>query len=424
MAALHAILASIGTDGDVYPFVALGAVLRRRGYRVTMVANEPFRPVAAEHDLEFAALISAEETHEVLSHPDFWHPLKGAWVVSRWGTRFVGRQYALLAELTAGEGTVLVASPAVAAARLIQEKLSKPLATVLLQPWIVPSLHAPPVMPAGLTLPRGTPRLLGAMYFRLIDGIGDALVGRAINRVRAHLGLGHMRRIFRWWFSPQLVIGLFPEWYGPPQADWPPQIRLAGFPMSDGRADIGLPASLEQFLDAGEPPIAFTFGTGMMHGAKLFAAAVQACRRIGVRGVLVTKYRRQLPRSLPPSVHHCQFAPFLRLFPKCAAVVHHGGVGTVAKALGAGTPQLVLPLAFDQLDNAMRVARLGAGEWLSYRQRSPAHIAGALSRLITPEARERNRRIARRFSDNDALETAADWVEACASGNASITAET
>src|SRR5436305_6257835 len=99
----------------------------------------------------------------------------------------------------------------------------------------------------------------------------------------------------------------------------------------------------------------------MAHGAAFFRAAVRACEGTGARGLLLTRYPGRLPARLPPSVRHVPFAPFRRLLPLCRAVVHHGGVGTTAAALAAGTPQLVLPLAWDQPDNAAPVRRLGCG---------------------------------------------------------------
>ena len=155
----------------------------------------------------------------------------------------------------------------------------------------------------------------------------------------------------------------------------------------------------------------FTFGTGMRHASGLFRAAVAACRLLGARGLLLTGHAEQLPADLPASVRHVDFAPFQELFPRCAAVVHHGGVGTVARALAAGTPQLVLPHAFDQDDNAVRVKRLGAGDWLQSNRRSGLHIARALARLMTPEVRVRYHATAAHFGDVDGLEAAAALVE-------------
>jgi rhamnosyltransferase subunit B len=97
--------------------------------------------------------------------------------------------------------------------------------------------------------------------------------------------------------------------------------------------------------------------------------------------------------------------------PLCAAVVHHGGIGTTARALAAGTPQLVLPLAWDQPDNAARVCRLGAGRSLGGRHRSAARLAEALVELLKPEAQTRSRALSTRFGDDDVFERAAVWLE-------------
>jgi rhamnosyltransferase subunit B len=410
---MHAILATIGTDGDVFPYIGLGAKLRARGHRVTLATHEPFRALAESHGFAFAPLVSDEETRVFLNNPDTWHPLKGPAVLARWGAGLIGRQYAVLAELAKDPDAVLAASIGVAAARLVQEKMSRPLASILLQPWMIISVFAPPIMPAGLTLPRWAPRLFGNLYWRAVDAVGAFLMGGPLQRVRAGLGLPPVQRMFQWLPSPQLVIGLFPEWYGKPQADWPSQLRMAGFPLYDGSSG-GLAPDMRAFCQEGAPPVAFTFGTGMMHGAYLFHTAVEACRLLGVRGLLLTKYGRQLPSPLPPFVRHCEFAPFQELFPHCAAVVHHGGIGTVAKALATATPQLILPLAFDQRDNAMRVKRLGAGDWLPRRRRDAHSIAKALTGLMTSAAREKNRLVAAQFGNDDALDVAARWLEVMA----------
>jgi UDP:flavonoid glycosyltransferase YjiC (YdhE family) len=109
-------------------------------------------------------------------------------------------------------------------------------------------------------------------------------------------------------------------------------------------------------------------------------------------------------------VRHCAFAPFRQLLPLCGAVVHHGGVGTTAAALEAGCPQLVLPLAWDQPDNAARVVKLGAGMALGSRRRSSGNMNRALARLMAPDFGDRCRAIASRAGGEDGLELAAGWV--------------
>jgi UDP:flavonoid glycosyltransferase YjiC (YdhE family) len=412
---MHVLLVSVGTDGDIFPYVGLGRKLRARGHQVTLTASALYESLAKAHGFAFQALVSSEEHDELFSHPDFWNHLKNAPLMARWGMRFMQRQYDLLSKLIT-EDTVLVASPGVLAAALVHERAGTPLVNLILQPWMIPSSIAPPIMPGFMFL-RRAPRTVWKVFWRAMDMAVHVLVGRDLNRFRASLGLKPLRRILQDWLSPQLVLGLFPEWYGQPQLDWPPQLQLTGFPMFDGGKDEReLPSDLLEFCRAGEPPVAFTFGTGMAHPAQFFRNALDACATLGARGIFLTKYRDQLRDSLPASVFHSAFAPFQKLFPHCAAVVHHGGIGTVAKAMATGTPQLICPLGFDQIDNGVRTKALGVGDWINTRHKGGRKIAEALTKLMTAETRSRCREIAVRFQNSDALESAAQSVESFAAG--------
>jgi len=412
---LHVILSSVGTDGDIFPFIRLGTELIRRGHRATLVASEDYQARAVAEGLGFAPLVSRQENESCFGHPDFWHPLKGAAVASQWGARFLRRQYELLAALARGSSTVLVSSPGVLAARLVQETLGTPLVSVILQPWMIQSSLAPPVMPHGLTLPRWAPRPVAALYWRSLDAVGALLVGRQLGRLRRSLYLPPVRHMFRWWLSPQLALGMFPDWYGPPQADWPGQVRLVGFPLADADRERGdIDTNLSAFLAGGPPPVAFTFGTGMRHGAALFRAAVEACRATGMRGVLLTRHPRQLPSTLPATVLHVAQAPFRWLFPRCRLVVHHGGIGTVAEALAAAVPQVVVPVAYDQTDNAVRVTQLGLGQSIAARRLTPARLASAIARTGDGSAHF-NSRWSSRLRIGESLSAAAAEIERLAS---------
>jgi UDP:flavonoid glycosyltransferase YjiC (YdhE family) len=407
---MHVILATMGTDGDVFPHIGLGAALHARGHRVTLAAPETYRARAQALGIEFCSLVTVVEQDRMLADPDLWHPFRSGWMMARWGGPMIARQYEALAALASQPDSVLVANPGVLAARLVQDKLGVPTASLLLQPGILPSSTAPPEMPGGVTIPAWLPHPLRGLYWLAVDAAAYALLAPSLNRVRAGLGLSPVRRVFRWWLSPDMVIGLFPGWYAAPQPDWPPQLRLAGFSRFDG-ARAELPEDVRMFCEEGPPPIAFTLGTGMTHAADFFRTAVAACDALGARGLLLTKYPDVIPTRLPPRVRHVAFAPFRQLLPLCGAVVHHGGVGTTAAALESACPQLVLPLAWDQPDNAARVAGLGAGLALGSRRRSSKHMSHALARLMTLEVGDRCRAIASRAGGENGLELAATWVE-------------
>lgn len=407
---MHFILSSVGTDGDIFPYLGLGVQLLARGHRVTLAAPEPYRNRAEALGMAFCPIVTNGEVEQMLGNPNLWHPFRSGVAMAKWGAPMIPRQYETLATLANQPDCVIVANPGVMAARLAGEKLGIRVTSLILQPGVLPSCIGPPQMSGGLTIPKWFPHFLRRLYWLGFDAAGYLLIGRSLNRFRATLGLPPVRRFFRWWLSPELVIGLFPSWYAPPQPDWPAQLRLAGFGRFDGGKGE-LPDALRTFCENGPPPIAFTLGTGMRHANPFFRTAVAVCQENGFRGILLSKYQEVIPSPLPASVIHFTYAPFRQLLPVCGAFVHHGGIGTTAAALETGCPQLVLPLAWDQPDNAARIIELGAGLTLGPRQRSVKEMGLALSRLSTLGFGERCREIAPQAKKEDGIEVAANRLE-------------
>lgn len=407
---MHIVIVTMGTDGDVFPFIGLGATLRSRGHRVTFAGPEPYQPMALQHGFHFSCLVSRVNTERFLNTPDLWHPVKSGIHAARWGARLIQDQYDCLQQLTRDKDTVLVSNAGIVAARLVQEKLHRPMATVLLQPGLLPSVYEPPVMPV-FPIPAFMPKWMRHVYWRAVDTAGSILIGKSLNRIRKSLGLSPVNRFFRWWLSPQLIIGMFPSWYAALQPDWPLQLQLVGFPQFDGVTTHGLPADLVDFCRESSPPIAFTTGTGMMHGQRFFEIAVEVCSILKRRGILLTRHVHQLPTTLPPSVCHVPFAPFQQLFPLCSVIVHHGGIGTTARALAAGKPQVIMPLAWDQPDNAARICKLGVGAKLSMSHRSASRLATSIENLLTPEIQIRCKALTSRFEPSTPFDMASDLLE-------------
>jgi UDP:flavonoid glycosyltransferase YjiC (YdhE family) len=405
------LLVTIGSAGDVLPFVGLGVALRRRGDAVTVATGEPFAHWVQEAGLDFIKLGSAASFEAILDNPDLWHPSKGFKIVFEQGVLPLMRPtYHIVREFCRDPKAVVVAHAIAFGARIAQEELGLPLATVHLAPVALWSRHESPRYP-GLVLPSWLgPGLKQAIYDLISALVVDPLLTGKINAFRREKGLPPVRHILqRWWNSPRRIIALFPSWFGPPQADWPQQTRLASFPLYDAAASQPCPPELTAFLQAGQPPVIATFGSAMKHAGPQFAAVVEACRQLRHRAVLLTPHAAQLPPHLPDGIRHFPYAPFGELFPRAAALFHHGGIGTTAQALATALPQAVMPLSHDQYDNAARVQRLGAG----YRLRTvaPAAVVQTLTALLQPSIRQRCRQIAGQFATDRAMDQACRWIE-------------
>lgn len=411
---MHVLLIPLGSVGDVHPFLWLGRGLKARGHRVTLVSNAYFESMTRAAGLDFEALGPVELYHEIVESPEGRDPKKSVKLFRERALPWLIRpMYEVVAKHRVPGETVVVAHAGAFGARIAQEHLGIPLATVCLQPQAFRSVYETPRHPDWPILNR-LPRRWKRVVFACVDRFCiDPLLGPPIDAFRTELGLptvGH--HLGQWVYSPQRIIGLFPDWFGGPQPDWPPQTRLTGFPLYDGAGDTPLPASLEGFLEAGPPPIAFTMGSPFGDQKGFFRASVEACRTLGRRAVLVTRHKEQVPPSLPDGMIHVEYAPYGRLFPRVLLVVHHGGMGTLGQALLAGVPQLVMPIAYDQPDNADRLARLGVALPIK-RTLYTAHTAAAAIRKLT-ESREvaaRCREMAAKVREGDPLNDSCALVE-------------
>ncbi|MBA3598694.1 MAG: glycosyltransferase [Methylibium sp.] len=359
---MHVLICAVGSAGDVYPFIAISQALLERGHEVQMQTSSRFRAPVERAGIGFVPFGSTADYERLVQLPDLWHPRRGLQIILRELLDRLAESTAALEQLVRPKETVLIGSTLAWNVRLVQERLGVPGATVHLSPSCLASATLPPVLPGvgDLSwLPGWAVRLLQSISERVLI---DPDIAPALNRVRAELGLQPVRRVLsRWMHSPELVICAWPEWFAPTQPDWPDQAVTTGFALLREAQPSRLDPALADFLEAGPIPIGLTPGSAMAHGKLFFARGLEACATLGRRAVLVTPYADQLPSPLPDWAHHAAYAPFDALLPRLATLVHHGGIGTCAEALAAGVPQIVVPFAHDQFDNAARLERLGLG---------------------------------------------------------------
>jgi rhamnosyltransferase subunit B len=411
---MHVLLMPVGSAGDVYPYVRLGAELRKRGHQVTLAANEIFTPLAETEGFDFVELGSRKEYEQIVADPTLWDKRRGGVAFAKQIILpFMQRQYEVIEKyVSRGECDVVVAAGQAIGARIAQEKLAVPLATVHLSPYFFRSAYRNRRVP-GLMIPDILPPSWKRAMFRAFDFAGDWVFGGEVNEFRGRLGLPQANAIFwDWWNSPQLILAMFPQWFAAPQPDWPSQTRHTGFPLFDPSSQGVLSTEVAAFLEAGEPPIVFTPGTAMSHGRDFFATSLEAVKSIGCRAMFVSQFPDQTGHLLPESVLVCRYAPFGQLLPRAAAIVHHGGIGTIGQAMVAGIPQLVRPMGFDQAENASRLEELGIGATLSPRNYNVRKLVPTLRHLLhSPEVRDACQVAAIHFPEAAVLDSACREIE-------------
>ena len=199
-----------------------------------------------------------------------------------------------------------------------------------------------------------------------------------------------------------------------PQPDWPPHTQVTGFVFHD--EPNRLPPEVARFLDAGPAPLVFTLGSSVVNTAgSFYQESLEAVRRLGCRAVLLvgTDPQNHLPEPLPEGVLAVPYAPHGSLFPRAQVIIHQGGIGTTAQALRAGRPMLVVPHAFDQPDNALRVVKLGVARTLSPKHYVATRVATQLRAILAePRYAQRAVEVGRMVQAEAGDQQACDAIEA------------
>ncbi len=411
------VLTTFGSLGDLHPFLAIGIALKARGHGVVLATSEGYRDKVTAAGLEFYPVrphVSLEDRDLVAYVMDL---KKGPERVLREIILPVLHDsYVDLLAAMAGGADLLVTHPLSFAGPPIAETRVLRWASVALAPMGFFSAFDPPLLPPFPALARL--RALGPWINGRVMGFGRRMVlpwTEPVRRLRAELGLPPgANPIFEGQHSPYLVLALFSAVLGAPQPDWPPQTGVTGFVFYDHHdGAVDLPADLERFLAGGEPPLVFTLGSAaVLSPGPFFAESAAAARSLGRRAVLVGVEPHECPAGLPDSIFTIRYAPFYRLFPRAAAIIHQGGIGTTGQALAAGRPMLVVPWSHDQPDNAARLVRLGVARTLGRARYTAPRAAAALRSLLSDApATDRAARLGAKVRGENGVEVACAALE-------------
>lgn len=401
----------MGSMGDTLPFVMIGQEMAARGHDVTVVANEHFKDFIEKRGLSFECSISSERYQEFIETQKRQSDLASLRDMGVMVIDLIEPIYRLLEERYVPGETVACSQSYALGARVAQETLGLPLATCHLQPMWFRSIHSmPPV--------DWFPRFLKVGIQNLIDFFLDRRVGKAVMDFRESFGLARQKRAMRyWWLSPDAHLGLFPEWFGPPQADWPPNVVLPGFPLPCESTDSFDMTEVDAFLSAGDAPLVFTQSSIANEAHRYFQTSIEIAQKLDSRAIFLTPHPELLPDHIPDGMKYFPYVPLERLLPRCKAHLHHGGIGTIAHTLKAGIPQVTVPMVYDQPDNSLRLRPLKVSLDLKPKQYRTRKVVGPLRKLIeSQEVQDRCRDYAERIRRTNPLRTCAETLEAIGRG--------
>lgn len=375
---MNVIIPTIGTRGDVQPYIALALGLTRAGHAVTLASHPsmknlvesyevPFVPMGPDIDIGYeTAIIRAKSPH--------W--MVGFKRVMDFSFAMLERSHTNLLALCRGADLVIVSHTA--AGSMEADKLHLPTVSVTLFPQAVPVKD-----PDDSFIKRAIMNIAGA-------GMGW-MMNRPIEQIRKRLGLPPMGPTGI--TSPTLnLIPLSPQIFLPNPL-WEPRHRMTGYWFAPSPQSWMPPDDLLAFLEAGEPPVVVSLGAMALSGEDALEAGqitLAAVQQAGARAIIQGWDEPMKQLSIPPGIFHAGSIPHDWLLARASGLVHHGGFGTASAGFRAGIPMLVIPHIIDQFIWGNKVAELGVGPKPIARPKlNTGNLVEALRQMQSPEMRRK-----------------------------------
>jgi sterol 3beta-glucosyltransferase len=364
------LVATIGSRGDVQPYVNLCQGLQTAGHDVTLATNPTLCPLATAHAVKSVPVgppVDMGEVGERLLAESFNNMWLGMLRVMQVGARLVEQAFPDVLQACAGADLIVVSDSGSGIAEA--EKLGRPWISVTLQPAriSVPVPH-----------PSWAERILGPVLGRLLV--------MPTNRFRQRVGAPPAQDISTL-MSTRMILLPVSSYVAPPNPLWPPYVRPTGYWFARPLEGWAPPASLQEFLATGDKPVAISLGVMSLSGQQARQGAqivLDAIGQAGVRAVVQGWDSLLEDLTLPATIYRAGSLPHSWLFDQVSAVVHHGGFGTTAATLRAGVPAIVVPHIIDQFYWGQRVFELGVGpKYIPRGQLKAQPLAAALRQSVS-----------------------------------------
>ena len=414
------IIAAEGTHGDILPLDALACALNHPDSTTCFLINERFRHLAESAGGTLIATGSAALHADIHIDGRIWETEFDTTALLF--TKLVRPAFEKTYRWTKAQSSpdtrplVVGIQPLFNGALLAAQESGFDSVAISLSPNLIPSKISPPA-PLRWRIPAFLPiswrqRMVSNSQARHLRHAKRQDYFWELSALRRRAGQPLIRSFsMQTLFPPHhLQIALFPDWFAIAAPDWPSHLHCVGFPKPPphpGPQD----EEILRFIARHGPPLVITGGTGVFDTRDFFAQGREICRLSGAPGLFVGGNPDERPHHPAAGLMSVAYTDFGRIFPHCRAVLHHGGIGTLAEALRAGLPQIIRPLAYDQHDNADRLWRLGLGAFFLPHKFKPRKVVQALHRLQTSaETKARLNRAATKTRREDGAKRAAHII--------------
>ena len=428
------LITCFGSYGDLYPYIALGKALQSRNHEIVLGTTILYQQKVEAEGLSFCHIrcgfdqyITPEITRQFLQR--VFNPIKGSRFLVREQIRYIEESYQDT-YTAARDVDLVISNPLAYATPLVCKTLNKRWLSTALSPMVFMSANDPPILSSAAWLKQlhGYSKTLYRGLLWILKIVTKSWTKPLYEFCITHkLAVPDDNPLFDGQFSPYGTLAMFPACIAQPQRDWPAHTTVTGFPLfSAEEADSETLARLEKFLQSGEPPLVFALGSLAVNIATgFFETSSVIARQLGQRAILVVGAQDDNLKQIEPGddlliIHYVAYD---KLFPHARVIIHQGGIGTLAEAIAAQRPMLIVPFGFDQFDNAERAERLGIAKTLSRTAYNLANAAPLIDMLATePHYQQRAAEIGASIRNDHAIEHACAVIEAVLprSGNSQL----
>ena len=417
------VLSTIGTRGDLNPFLAIASGLRSRGHEVVFAIEDVLARMVIREGFPVSPL-SGDVMSSLAPHVSRLvggvTPLRSVRTMfDQWLQPTLQPKVDDLVAACDGADLV-VARGGHFAASIAAELCDIPRVEIAPTPMTIRSAYLNPQL-FPFERPHKLPGSANRLAWWAVAAASGRLADSAVNQVRVQYGLAPLRHAMGAGDHSRILTAVIVSAaFLPPPPDWPHYARVVGYCFWDTPIGWREPERLSSFLEGGPPVVAVSFGSLAPYvGAPLrrpYRTAVSAVLNRGHRALVIGAPAGTFLERPPATVLSIPFAPFSEVYPRCAGAIHHGGAYTIAEALRAGIPSLAIPWGIDQFFNSGQLSRIGAGHWMHQRLFNTLTARRQVDRLVRDAAlRVRAQTIRTQIEREDGVATVCAAIESALS---------